>query len=74
MKFETFKRGVLNTFRDCCEEPVRFFRDNEAGKYIATCKGVTIVGNSTGLSVKVKWNRGQHQSIAVLAGGKFVKK
>lgn len=59
MSYEVFRRKVNALIRKVEGVSVKFYIDNENGKYYANCSdGTTIIGNSSSLKVSVRWGSG----------------
>ena len=67
MSFEMFCKKVKSLVKNAGISELPMFSEEDDGRFVAKCDGVTIVGNSSNKSVKVSWNYGQHISVARLA-------
>lgn len=61
MTYEAFQRKI-DKLASKHGLKASFSKDEEKGKYFANCDGVTFIGNSTSLSLTVRWGSG-HQSM-----------
>lgn len=68
MTYESFMRRVKALIRRAGGNiKVRFSEDEEKGIHIAyLSEGIIITGNKTSYNVTVKWNGGNHQSVAAI--------